>query len=215
MSSNNDLKLWRGLNLCVKQGCTSKYVNDIPMIYPSDKPFHTIENTYIRGVSDSHSEYLNLHYLCKPIRQHLYYILSIGSVKEKYPIYDKTSHSVKWIIEEVSAKPMPDIDFTFDSLLNLVKYLDPMKNPTDERLFARQSIIAEYIAMVTKQSLSDILNIDASSTSTWDNPGVFVVCKICHQKVHIEHQLHMYIKDKNYPLPTICGFCKLNQKSKK
>lgn len=208
MSSNSDLKLWKGLNLCVKPGCSLKMVDDIPMVYPSDKPYHTISNVYIRGVSDSHSDFVNLHHVCKRIRQCLYSRLSIQSVKEKYPIFDKETNGVLWINELVHAKASTDVQFDFGTLLDVLTKLDPMKKPTSERLYAREAIIAEYIAMITKQSLTTILNCDSPAKVTWANIGTFVMCKHCNQTIHIEYQLFEYIKEKNYPMPTTCGLCK-------
>lgn len=211
MTTENDLKLWRGLNLCVKKGCSFRSISSIPVVFPSDKPFHTIEETYVRGVSDSHSEYCNLHHICRPIREYLYYLLCIPSVKEKYPIYDKKTNSVVWINDDVKSVSSFDVKFEFSHLLEFVNKIDPMKDATSERIYARESIIAEYLAMLTKKSLSEILACDVPAKNTWYRPGIFVPCKICTQTIHIENQLFQYIKTKQYPLPTICGSCKLLQ----
>tara|TARA_B110000483_G_scaffold237885_2_gene313492 strand:+ start:6623 stop:7720 length:1098 start_codon:yes stop_codon:yes gene_type:complete len=208
MSSRCDLKLWKGLNLCVKPGCSFKAVDDIPMIYPTDKPYHALDKAYIRGVSDSHSDFVNLHHVCKRIRQNLYSELSISSVTERYPIYDKKTNGVLWINEVVYPEKFTGGSFDFATLLGILGKIDPMKQPTHERLYARESIIAEYIAMITKESLTTILKCETRAKATWDNIGTFVLCKDCNQTIHIEYQLLAYIKEKHYPMPTTCGLCK-------
>lgn len=211
MTTENDFQMWRGLNLCVKKGCDSKSVSNIPMVSPSDKPFHTMQGTYVRGVSDSHSEYLNLHHICRPIREYLYHLLSIPNIKEKYPIYDIKTGGVVWIHENVNASSSFHVNFDYPSLLNFLNKIDPMVDATNERIYARESIIAEYIAMITKDSLTEILNCDTLAKKTWSNPSIFVSCKVCTQKIHIEHQLYEYIRTKKFPMPTVCGLCKLLQ----
>lgn len=218
MSNDHDLRFWRGVNLRMKYDMTKIDVHQIPSVYPSGIDTQcSLKNGYFRGVSDSHSDHGNLHHLARPIRLQLYKHLKIRSIREVYPILNTNANTVLWIDETLSVPDdlhCTDIHEWYDQ----IAMIDPMPNPTEERIFAQKSLISEYVSILKNCSYSDVLydmvQLESHQHKPWSNNGTFRFCHYCQQKIHISSDFLNSVHVHGFTFPTTCGICKFKNHRK-